>query len=269
MTLRAQALDFGYPGRVIGRGLDLTLEDGEVLCVLGPNGTGKTTLFRTLLGLLPAIGGRLTIGDRDLATLSRPQIARELAYVPQASSSYFDFSLAEMVEMGRTAHLGTFARPSARDREIARSALDRMGIAQLADHPVSGVSGGERQLALIARALATEARAIVMDEPTANLDFGNQARVLSEIARLRDSGIAVLLCTHDPDHAFLLADRALLLQGGAALAIGAARATLTEANLSRLYGVDVRVAEVGSPGAARSVAVPYSPSQVKPSAERQ
>jgi len=245
VSLAAHALDYGYGTRAIGRGLDLTLESGEVLCVLGPNGAGKTTLFRTLLGLLPALAGRVTAGGQDLHSLPRAQIAREVAYVPQASASYFDFSLAEMVEMGRTAHLGTFARPGKRDRDLARAALDRMGIAALADRPVSGVSGGERQLALIARALATEARSIVMDEPTANLDFGNQSRVLGEIARLKASGIAVLLCTHDPDHALQVADRALLLQKGQPLALGPASAVLTGEMLSALYGLDVVVAEVG------------------------
>ena len=241
MTLAAHGLDFGYPGRVIGRRLHATLADGEVLCVLGPNGAGKTTLFRTLLGLLPARGGRVTVGGRDITSLTRAEIAREVAYVPQASSSYFDFSLAEMVEMGRTAHLGPFTRPGTRDREIARAAIERMGIAALADRPVGGVSGGERQLALIARALATEAKSLVMDEPTANLDFGNQARVLSEVSRLRGAGIAVLLCTHDPDHALQVADRALLLRAGQALAIGPVREVLTSEHLSTLYGVPVTV----------------------------
>ena len=256
MTIAAHALDYGYRGRTIGRALEFALADGEVLCVLGPNGAGKTTLFRTLLGLLPALGGRVTANDRALDALTRAEIAREVAYVPQASSSYFDFSLAEMVEMGRSAHLGAFARPGKRDREIARACIERMGIGSLADRPVSGVSGGERQLALIARALATEARAIVMDEPTANLDFGNQSRVLNEIARLKSAGIAVLLCTHDPDHAFQVADRSLLLQAGQALALGATNDVLTDANLSRLYGIEVKVSEVETGGAKRRVCVP-------------
>ena len=256
MSFAARALDFGYPGHVVGRGLDLTLASGEVLCVLGPNGAGKTTLFRTMLGLLPPLAGEVAVNGRDLASLTRGEIAREVAYVPQASASYFDFSLAEMVEMGRTAHLGTFGRPGRRDREIARDALARMGIAALADRVLGEVSGGERQLALIARALATEARAIVMDEPTANLDFGNQARVLGEVARLREAGIAVLLCTHDPDHALQFADRALLLHHGQAQAQGSCAEILTAQNLSRLYGVTVHVTEVDTPAGRRRVCVP-------------
>ena len=256
MTLAARALDYGYPGRAIGRGLDLALETGEVLCVLGPNGAGKSTLFRTLLGLLPAQGGEVTVDGRAIATLARRDIARAVAYVPQAAGGYFDFSLVEVVEMGRTAHLGAFERPRASDRRIAIESLERLGIAKLAERPVSEVSGGERQLALIARALASEARALVMDEPTANLDFGNQSRVLAEIARLKASGIAVLLCTHDPDHAFQVADRALLLGEGRAIAMGPIADVLTNANLSRLYGIDVRVAQVEGPTGARRVCVP-------------
>ena len=256
MSVAAHALDFGYPGKVVGRALDLQLADGEVLCVLGPNGAGKTTLFRTLLGLLRPLAGTVSIQGRDMAALTRAQIARAVAYVPQASATHFDFSLAEIVEMGRTAHLGTFDRPRRRDRDISRASLARMGIESLADRPVNAVSGGERQLALIARALATEARAIVMDEPTANLDFANQARVLEEIGRLRAAGIAVLLCTHDPDHALQVADRALLLAGGQALAQGPALEVLTGETLTRLYGVGVAVAEVSVPSGIRRVCVP-------------
>jgi iron complex transport system ATP-binding protein len=179
-----------------------------------------------------------------------------MAYVPQASASYFDFSLAEMVLMGRTAHLGTFEAPGARDRIVAQASLERMGIAALAQRPVGGVSGGERQLALIARALATEARALVMDEPTANLDFGNQARVLAHIAALRDAGVSILLCTHDPDHAFQVADRVLLMREGRAVTLARTEEALTAENLTRLYDVSVQVAEVETPAGRRRICVP-------------
>jgi iron complex transport system ATP-binding protein len=256
MTLAARDLSFGYPGREVGRGLELELGGGEVLCVLGPNGAGKTTLLRTLLGLIPALGGSVRESGRDLARLPRASIARALAYVPQASASPFDFTLLELVEMGRTAHLGAFAPPGRKDRDIALGALERLGIGGLAQRALATVSGGERQLALIARALASEALILVMDEPTAGLDFGNQSRVLEEIARLRASGIAVLLCSHDPDHAFLVADRVLLLEAGRVLAQGDTAQVLVAENLSRLYGVTVHVTDVETPEGRRRVCIP-------------
>ncbi len=244
MTLAARALDYGYASHPVGRGLEATLAAGEVVALLGPNGSGKSTLMRTLLGLQPRLGGEVTLDGRDLAQWDDASRARRLAYVPQAADSYFDFSLREVVEMGRTAHRGVFASPSPRDREVAQAALERLGIASLADRPVNGVSGGERQLALIARALATQAAFVVMDEPTANLDFGNQARVLDEIARLKQGGIGLLVSTHHPEHAFRIADRAILLRGGQVVATGPTQDTLTGPALSALYGRPLEVATV-------------------------
>src|SRR5258708_5097464 len=184
VSLAAQALAYGYPGRVVGRGLDLALGAGEVVCVLGPNGAGKTTLLRTLLGLIPALAGRLTVANADVASVPRAEMARKVAYVPQAMTIAFDFTLLDIVEMGRTAHLGPFAGPSRRDLDRARNALDRLGIGALAGRPMGAVSGGERPLPLIARALATQATYLLMDEPTANLAFVNQALILDQVAAL-------------------------------------------------------------------------------------
>ena len=163
MTLEARGLAFGYPARPVGSGIDLILEKGRVLCLLGPNGSGKTTLMKTLLGLLPAQAGEVRIDGRDVASLTARERASVLAYVPQAAETFFDYTLAEMVEMGRTSHRGLFARPAPRDMRIAREALETLGIAALAERPIHRVSGGERQLALIARALATEAALLVLD----------------------------------------------------------------------------------------------------------
>ena len=255
MTIEARGVDIGYPDRVVGRSIDLTLEDGEVLCILGPNGSGKTTLLRTLLGLVPALAGSVTVNGADIRDMPRGRLAREIAYVPQASVPAFDFTAEEIVLMGRTAHMGAFSPPSARDRELARAALERLDVGPLAPRAITAVSGGERQLILIARALATQARAIVMDEPTANLDFGNQARVLGQVAGLRDAGVSILMCTHDPDHAFQVADRVLLLSHGRAITLARTEHALTAENLSELYGVPVHVAEVATAAGVRRVCV--------------
>jgi iron complex transport system ATP-binding protein len=152
--------------------------------------------------------------------------------------------------MGRTAHLGLFARPGATDVDVANAAMAELNITHLADKSFTQISGGERQLALIARALAQESPLLIMDEPTASLDFGNQSLILNEILRLKASGRSVLFCTHDPDHALQCADRALLLHHGNVLALGLPREIVTAKNLKTLYGVDVELIESPSRGHA-------------------
>ncbi|MCA0278409.1 MAG: ABC transporter ATP-binding protein [Proteobacteria bacterium] len=248
MMLQATDLAFGY-GRVkIGHGVTLSVDRGEVLCLLGPNGCGKTTLFKTLLGLLPRQGGRLELNGKDIATFSRSQFARHIAYVPQATGAYFPFSVFDVVLMGRASRIDTFASPTMADRAITQDALAALGIGHLAARPFTDISGGEKQMTLIARALAQEPELIVMDEPTASLDFGNQARVLSRISSFAGSGMAVVISTHDPSHAFACASRVALMQAGALIAIGKPQDVLTSEALQALYGVGVAVAYLEQAG---------------------
>jgi len=257
MKLEARELGFGYRHHRVGHDVSLSLEAGEVVCLLGPNGGGKTTLFRTLLGLLPAQGGQVHLGGDDLTALPRREIARRIAYVPQVHTGYFPFSVRDVVLMGRTAHLAPFASPSHADHEAADEALARLELSHLADSVYTQISGGERQLTLVARALAQAAPLVVMDEPTASLDFGNQVKVLERIGELARSGIGVLLSTHDPDQAFLLAHRVALLHNGTLAALGPPQEVLTPAALHMLYGVDVSISRVGdSVFGERPVCVP-------------
>lgn len=216
--LATHALAIGHPRRTVGENINLQLAGGEVLCLLGPNGSGKTTLFRTLLGLLPARDGQIEVAGQPLARWSRSQLASKLAYVPQNPALPFAFSLEEVVLMGRIAHL--------------------------AGRACTEVSGGERQLALIARALAQQAEVLILDEPTSSLDFGNQLRVLDCLSSLRARGLAILLSTHQPEHALRIADRILFLKQGQLIASGG-RELITPAALARLYDSDEALIAAG------------------------
>ena len=246
MQLAAHNLAFGYHNHPVGSGVDLAVDTGDVLCLLGPNGSGKTTLFKTLLGLLPRQGGRIELDGQDLSRLSRATVARRLSYVPQAHDAVFPYAVRDMVMMGRSVHRGLFAGPTAQDRAFAEAALDELGIGALAGRDYKRLSGGQRQLVLIARALAQDTPLVVMDEPTASLDFGNQLLVLEQVELLAAKGLGVVLSTHNPDHAFRCASRILLLKDGHMLASGTPHAALSEQALSTVYDVAVRVEQLPS-----------------------
>ncbi|MFO1433316.1 MAG: ABC transporter ATP-binding protein [Candidatus Competibacteraceae bacterium] len=254
MKLTVDRLGFGYPGKPLGRHVSLTVTTGEVLCLLGPNGSGKTTLFKTLLGLLPPQGGTIALDGNALDHWSRRRLAQCMAYVPQAHTAYFPYTVLDIVLMGRTAHLDLFAAPSRRDIDIAEAALQALHIAALRDEVYTQISGGQRQLVMVARALAQEPAFLVLDEPTASLDFGNQVVVLKHIQALAQRGIGIILSTHDPDHAFACADRVALLCDGGLLCTGSPREVMTPANLHRLYGVEVDVMPLA--GSERWICVP-------------
>jgi len=255
-SLEALDLAIGYGRRRVAGGISLAIRQGEVYCLLGPNGCGKTTLFRTLLGLIPPLSGSVRLAGRDLAGRSRRSLARLMAYVPQSHAPAFSFAVREVVLMGRTAHLGLFSQPGRADHRQVEAALAQLGIADLADSDYSRLSGGQRQLVLIARALAGECLFMVMDEPTASLDYGNQALVLERIRQLAAGGIGVVMSSHDPDHVLAVGHRAALMRDGAILRAGPIDEVMDSSTLGRVYGmaVDVMVLPDG-----RKVCLPGRP----------
>jgi len=262
MILSGHQLAIGYADRTVGENLDVALDTGEVLALLGPNGGGKTTLLKTLLGLLPPKAGDVRLDGRTLSARSIRERAQMIAYVPQTHIATFAFPVETVVLMGRSAHGNLFSRPSMHDRAVAAAVMERLGIAGLAERPYTMISGGERQMVLLARALAQEPQFIVLDEPTASLDFGNQGKVMAEIRGLAASGLGVLFTTHDPNHALRAADRAFLLRNGTRIGEGNVDDILTRERLQDLYQapvetvVDPKTGEIaflpGSPAVAPS-----------------
>ncbi|MBB3104546.1 ABC transporter ATP-binding protein [Azomonas macrocytogenes] len=243
--LELHELDCGYAQRNILEKLSFTLGEGELLCLLGPNGVGKTTLFKTILGLLPSRGGEIRLNGTPTRNWSRRQFAQWVGYVPQAHTPPFPFTVREVVTMGRVAHLSTFSSPTRQDREIAEQALDTLGIAYLGQSSYTEISGGERQLVLIARALAQQPRILVMDEPTSNLDYGNQLKVMAHVSRIaREQNMGIILTTHYPNHALLYASQVLALTRDKRYHIGHPDAIITEGYLRATYGVETEIHDI-------------------------
>jgi len=217
---------------------------GEVVGLLGANGCGKTTLIKTILGLLPVQGGEILLDGKNIKNWTSAQIARVIGYIPQMHTPPFPFEVLDVVLMGRTAHIKPFSSPSPQDVKIAERALDMLNISYLRDRVYTEISGGERQLVLIARALAQEPKILIMDEPTASLDFGNQIKVLSHVKQLAGMNIAVLMSCHFPEHAFIYSNRAVLLNEGRILHSGTPGETITAERLKTLYGIDVDIVTV-------------------------
>jgi iron complex transport system ATP-binding protein len=242
-------LSFAYPrGGHRLADVSLSVHEHEVCVLLGPNGAGKTTLLRCLLGLLTPHGGMIQVLGTDIAALSSRQLARRVAYVPQSTTTPFPFTALDMAMMGRTPYLAATTAPAAADRRSAMAQLERLGIGHLARRPFSLLSGGERQLTLLARALVQQAPVLVLDEPTAALDYGNEVRILDVITDLARAGRCVLMTTHQPAHALTHANRAVLMRGGRLVADGAPEDVVTSESLSDLYGVGIHVARVSLPG---------------------
>ena len=239
--MKIEDLRFSYGSHQVLKGVSFDTNPGEFISVLGPNGVGKSTLFRCMLGLLHPTGGTVAIGGKSIREMSPAELSRRMAYIPQSHHPLFNFSVFDMVLMGTTSQLSRFASPGKAQEHLAEAALDRLGIRHLRDRGCGHISGGERQLVLIARAIAQQAKILVMDEPSANLDFGNKLRVMKTVKGLTADGYTIIQSTHDPDQAYLYSDKILALHGGKVLDFGAPRDVMTEKLISTLYNVDVDV----------------------------
>ena len=238
MSLAVSDLCFAYNRRPILQGVNFSLGEGQLVALLGANGAGKTTLFRCILGLNAGYTGSITVDETEVCTLTPRQLSHRIAYIPQIHYPAFQYSVLEMVLMGMTHRLSMVSGPGAQDEKAALAALHSLGIEHLSQRDYGKLSGGEQQLVLIARALVQGTKLLLMDEPTASLDYGKEQRVLAAVRQLTREGYTVLLSTHDPQHALTHADRILALSDGKLIADGAPHDALSPALIRTLYGVD-------------------------------
>jgi iron complex transport system ATP-binding protein len=241
MILEIDKVSCGYGLKTIVKDISVKVQSGEVLTLLGPNGVGKTTFFKTILGFLKLHGGEIKLDGQNIQYWKKNKLAKAIGYVPQAHIPPFPFTVLDVVVMGRTAHLGIFASPSKKDIRIAEESLEALDVAYLKDKTYTEISGGERQMVLVARALTQEPEILVMDEPTSNLDFGNQVKVLKQINKLSKKGLGIIMTSHFPDHAFLCSTKVALLEKNNIFTVGNVDEVITEDKLRAAYGVNVKI----------------------------
>jgi len=238
-VMEVRDLSFAYGDHVVLRDVSFGLEEGKFLGLLGPNGVGKSTLFRCILGLEKKHSGKILVAGEGIEKKSPADLARKIAYVPQTHYPSFNYSALDMVLMGTAAQGREWSVPGNREKQAAREALELMGVGRSWLPGIPLLQGGEQQLVLIARALVQQAKLLIMDEPTANLDYGNQLRILAHIKGLSAQGYSIILSTHNPDHAFLFADQVMALHNNRIAASGPPGEVLTADLIALLYGIPV------------------------------
>jgi iron complex transport system ATP-binding protein len=240
--LAASGLTGGYGARAVVENVDVSLVPGRCLAILGPNGAGKSTLLRLLAGILPPTAGTVELLGRPLPTWRRRDIAKVVGFVPQLLALTFPLSVRELVEQGRAPHLGPWRPPSAADHAAVARALARVDLERQTLTPVQNLSGGERQRALLARALASEPRALLLDEPAAALDVGHQLELVAVVRQLLEEGVGAALVVHDWNLALRLADDMIVLDSGRVYAAGPPESVIRSGVFQDVFGVTVEVA---------------------------
>lgn len=241
MILEVKNLTYSYRNHKVLNKVSFDVKDSQLLCILGPNGAGKSTMFKCILQLLKDYKGEILLDNKNLKNYKIQELARNVAYIPQSHSPVFSYSVTEMVLMGTTSQISPMSKPNKEQIKMVEESLDKIGISYLKDRNFINLSGGERQLVLIARALAQRAKILVMDEPTSDLDYGNQIRVLNTVKQLTKEGYIIIQSTHNPDQAFLYADKVLALYNHKVLDFGTPKYIINSGLIKKLYNVDVEL----------------------------
>ncbi len=236
-----------YKGRHVFENLNFSAKNNDLLCLLGSNGSGKSTLLKCMCGILKLKNGCIWLDNKDICLFTRSEIGKILGFLPQDHTTLFPYTVLQLVLMGRSPHLGLFSSPSNKDYEIAEKTLSDVGISHLKEKPYTEISGGERQLVFIARLLSQQPKVLLLDEPTAHLDFKNQTLVLSMIKRIAENGLCVVMTSHFPNNALLFSNKVGIIKDGTFLAFGKPEEVITEDNLSRAYNMKVRILESNDP----------------------
>ena len=228
--------------------INFSVDSGEILAILGPNGAGKTTMLRCITGMLKWKSGESLLDGEAIHTMNPRNLWSKMAYVPQAKSASSAYTAFETVLLGRSSHLNAFSAPKQADLEKAREVMELLGIYHLADKKCTAISGGELQMVLIAKALASDPKVLILDEPESNLDFKNQLIVLDAMSRLAQNGMACIFNTHYPAHALQRAGKSLILSRGGDYVFGATSAVVTRENIRKAFGVEAVIGEIETPG---------------------
>jgi iron complex transport system ATP-binding protein len=248
MGLEFRDVAFSYhQGQAVFSGINLKTVEKDILVILGPNGCGKTTLLKCAAGILQRQQGDILLDDKDIYSYNRRDIAKKIGYIAQEHRYGFTYSVTEVVVMGRSPYLDIFSSPSERDYEIAGEAMRSVGISHLADKRYTELSGGERQLVLIARVLTQQPSILLLDEPTSQLDLRNQTIVLRLLKMLAKTGLSVVMTSHFPNHAIAFAGHTAIMHNGSFITKGRTEEVINEANLNKAYGIDIRVYTIKDP----------------------